>query len=169
MSPSWITPETAVATIEDLLALLMSGYTVELVPLDLIGPDRALLRLTGQDGDAIAPHEVWIATMRGLGDGVRQLRELALGADDAGDERPDSVSANQAGGLPLGLMAAMMGMGGSVPAGSTGEAEQPKQVRKTDPAAMADAITAALRPARQIPHENQEPDSASSSIDDTRP
>lgn len=154
MSPSWITPETAVATIEDLLALLMSGYTVELVPLDLIGPDRALLRLTGPHGEGIEPHEVRIATMRGLGDGVRQLRQLALGADDPDDVRPSTGVTSDAGGLPLGLMAAMMGMGGGIPAGAAGsssETDQPRQVRSTNPAAMAEAITAALRPARTLP------------------
>ena len=170
MSPSWITPETAVATIEDLLALMMSGYTVELVPLDLIGPDRALLRLTGQDGDAIAPHEVRIATMRGLGDGIRQLRELALGADDSADDRPSTEATSDAGGLPLGLMAAMMGMGGGVPAGSAGEAEQPKQVRATNAAAMAEAITAALRPARPMPDADGElVRDTPSPVDNTRP
>ena len=160
MSPSWITPETAVATIEDLLALLMSGYTVELVPLDLIGTDRALLRLTGQDGEAIEPHEVRIATMRGLGDGIRNLREMALGSDDSADERNDTGTTGDAGGLPLGLMAAMMGMGSGVPAGET---DGPKQVRKTDPAAMAEAITAAMRPARPMPSQDNEPNGGSPS------
>ena len=166
MSPGWITPESAVATIEDLLALLMSGYTVELVPLDLIGPDRALLRLTGQDGDASEPHEIRIATMRGLGDGVRQLRQLALGADDPDDVRPAAAAAGDSGGLPLGLMAAMMGMGSGSPAGAAGsasDADRPKQVRRTDPAAMAAAITAALRPARPMPDVDGEPDSGASS------
>ncbi len=159
MSPSWITPEMAVATIEDLLALLMSGYTVELVPLDLIGPDRALLRLTGPHGEGIEPHEIRIATMRGLGDGVRQLRKMALGADDH-DDRPSTGVTSDAGGLPLGLMAAMMGMGGGIPAGaagSSGEADQPRQVRSTNPAAMAEAITAALRPARTLPGADEDP------------
>lgn len=148
MSPSWITPETAVELVEDLLALLMSGYTVELVPLDLIGPDRATLRLTSEDGSAIKPREVRISSMRGLGGGIRQLRVLALGEDEPADDEAKPADSPRAG-LSLGLMAAMFGMdpvpGSTVdPIAETGAG---RSVRPTNAAAMAGAIAAALRPA----------------------
>ena len=150
MSPSWITPDTAVELVEDLLALLMSGYTVEMVPLDLIGPDRAALRLTGEDGAVIEPREVRITSMRGLGTGIRQLRVLALGEDDEAGVNPAPVDSTSAGaGLPLGLMAAMFGMD-QVPGGATDQVTETRpggSVRPTNAAAMADAIAAAIRPA----------------------
>ncbi len=172
MSPSWITPKAAVATIEDLLALLMSGYTVELTPLDLLGPDRAVLRLRQQQGEATEGHEVRIATMRGLATGIRALRVLALGNDDlADDEAPGNAGSNGHTTLPLGLMAAMMGMGSGSGhlAGSPEESGSSKQVRATNPAGMADAIAAALRPPRTLPNANEDTtDGAPSSVDDAR-
>ncbi len=152
MSPSWITPDTAVETFEDLLALLMSGYTVELIPLDLLGPDRAVLRLGQQHGAAIAPHEVRIATMRGLAGGIRALRVMALGSDDLADDEALGIAGSDEG-TTLGLMAAMMGMGSgsSDPEGMSGASGSPKQVRATNPAGMAEAIAAAIRPAWVAP------------------
>ena len=173
MSPSWITPETAVETIEDLLALLMSGYTVELIPLDLLGPDRAVLRLRQQQGEATEGHEVRIATMRGLAAGIRALRVLALGNDDlAEDEAERGMKTDASASLPLGLMAAMMGMGSGSGdlAGSPEESGSSKQVRAANPAGMADAIAAALRPPRTLPDANEDTtDGAPSSVDDARP
>ena len=173
MSPSWITPETAVETIEDLLALLMSGYTVELIPLDLLGPDRAVLRLRQQQGESTEGHEVRIATMRGLATGIRELRILALDNDDlAEDEAPGNARSEGSTPLPLGLMAAMMGMasGSGDLAGSPGESGSPKRVRATNPAGMADAIAAALRPARRMPETDEDlTDDTAPSVDDARP
>lgn len=162
MSPSWITPETAVETIEDLLALLMTGYTVELIPLDLLGPDRAVLRLGQQHGEAITQHEVRIATMRGLAVGIRELRVMALGSDDLADDQVESGTRSDASAsLSLGMLAAMMGMGSESGDSTTPSdaAGSPKQVRATNPAGMAEAIGAALRPARVAPDSPGEPDS----------
>lgn len=151
MSASWVTPATAVAAVEDLLALMLSGYTVELVPLDLIGPDRAVLRLTALHGEPVDPHEVRVASMRGLGAGIRDLRRLALGddADEPGVEPSADPAAPQAGrgdALPMGLMAALMGMGdpGAAPGQETGG----RRVAPASAAAMADAIAATIRPGR---------------------
>jgi hypothetical protein len=147
MSPSWNTPETAVVAIDDLLALLMSGYTVELVPLDLIGPDRAVLRLTRQDGDATDQREVRIATMRGLAGGISELRRQALGHDGEPAGQLDGRTTPADAGLPLGLMAAIFGVSDPSGPNRLGDDSAPRSVRPTDPAAMAAAIASALRPA----------------------
>lgn len=146
MSPGWTTPETAAEVIDDLLALLMSGYTVELVPMDLIGPDRAACRVTHQHGEAIAPSEIRIGSLRELADGLRQLRSTALGSNDEPAGESTTGSNRTAAELPLGLMAAMMGMGEAP--GLTGETNAGRSVQPADPVAMAAAIATAIRPAR---------------------
>lgn len=151
MSASWVTPATAVAAVEDLLALMLSGYTVELVPLDLIGPDRAVLRLTALHGEPVDPHEVRVASMRGLGAGIRDLRRLALGddAEESGVEPsadPAAPPAGQGDALSMGLMAALMGMGD--PGAALGQETGGRRVAPASAAAMADAIAATIRPGR---------------------
>jgi hypothetical protein len=151
MSPSWTSPETAVALVEDLLALMMGGYTVEIVPLDLIGPDRAILRLSSLHGEPFGPEEVRVSTVRELPAGIRQLRVIALGDEPA----PTASEADQDASR-LQVMSAMLGMGrfGDVPGDrpvphqpASGEPD-PAAAARPDIGAMAEAIAAAIRPPR---------------------
>ena len=54
MTPNRPVSESAVSTIEDLLALVADGYTVEVVPLDLLGPDALLSHCIDLHDDEIA-------------------------------------------------------------------------------------------------------------------
>ncbi len=127
-----------------LVALVSDGYSLEVVPLDLIGPDRVVLRVTARHGEPMDPVEVRVPSLRAVPEGLRELGRIMSGTE-AGEDDTDVVrpAMDEA---RLGMMAAMFGMGDV-----GGATPRPSGERRPDTAAMAQAIFGTMRPARVAP------------------
>ncbi|HEV2529496.1 MAG TPA: hypothetical protein VGT61_13700 [Thermomicrobiales bacterium] len=162
MTPNRPVPESAVSALEDLLALVSAGYTVEVVPLDLLGPDRAIIRTTSRHGEPIDPMEVRVPSLRAVPGGIRDLRVTVTGeAGDTLGTQPGPATDE----ARLGMMAAMFGIGDpemmTSPEPMAGE-------RRPDTAAMAEAIFGVMRPARVEPAATPPDDTVDATSGDRR-